>query len=115
MVWASLLSFKKVGDTGICILTILCSKDNQRKCTIIYKSSDIFGCFCLTWSDQETNLTKGLKKELKTALVVLQEEKDKALQRATRVANHSLAVTLSTGGRRLLTLILTYINNIPEA
>ena len=27
-----------------------------------------------------------------------QEEKDKALQRATRVANHSLAVTLSGGG-----------------
>ena len=30
----------------------------------------------------------------------VEEEKDKALQRATRVANHSLAVTLSTGGPR---------------
>lgn len=52
-------------------------------------------------SQYQTNyiLTKGLKKEPKNgALTVLQEEKDKALQRATRVANHSLAVTLSTGG-----------------
>ena len=32
-----------------------------------------------------------------------QEEKDKALQRATRVANHSLAVTLSGGGLEMET------------
>lgn len=56
------------------------------------------------FASAEKQRWRGERRELREKCLDLQtqveEEKDKALQRATRVANHSLAVTLSGGGPR---------------